>query len=96
MTPHTSHTVTDTDSRAIPPQGPSPHEDLTISEHLETMRVRDENRPGEQCFLNEQGEKRWVADSEVTRFLRRVGAEHPAEYLTSQGTTWQQRFFSGF
>ena len=86
------------DTLQIAPHGdaPAPHEDLTIAEHLEMMRVNGEQRPGEQCFLNERGEKRWVADSEVKRFVRRVGALHPSDYEVANGSDWTLNFFSGF
>ncbi|MEO7100417.1 MAG: hypothetical protein ABI162_13730 [Luteolibacter sp.] len=75
--------------------GPAPHEDLTIAEHLETMRLQNENRPGEQCFRNENGEKRWIPDSELERFLHESGAIHPSDYFSMNGRDWREIFFSG-
>jgi len=80
----------------IPPDGPPAHEDFTIAEQLESIRFPEEDRPGEDCFLNEAGEKRWVGTSEVQRFIRRLGAEHPSNYFVKHGTSWQQDLFSGF
>ncbi|MES2437987.1 MAG: hypothetical protein V4584_02915 [Verrucomicrobiota bacterium] len=85
-----SRNLSDITSRS----GPEPHEDLTIGEHIETMRVRDEHRPGQWCFLNEHGEKRWIAESEVQRFVRKNGAEHPSNYLSIKGYEWQRVFFN--
>jgi hypothetical protein len=97
MTPaQPSHSDTDTPSESTTDSGPVAHEDLTIAEQLETMRVRDEHRPGEVCFLGEDGRKRWVAESEVARFIRRLGATHPSDYLAAHGTPWQNDLFSGF
>lgn len=94
--PMRQDTTTKPEAATTASQGPAAHEDLTIAEELETMRVQDESRPGEQCFLNENGEKRWVSESEVNRFLRRLGAMHPAVYLATHGFRWEQNLFSGF
>ena len=82
----------------LAPHGDAPpvQEDMTIADHLEIMRVAGETRPGEQCFLNERGEKRWVAESEVKRFIRRLGALHPSDYQAANGSEWTLNFFSGF
>jgi hypothetical protein len=79
-----------------PATGPAAHEDLTIAEHIQTMRVSDEHRPGEECFLNSHGEKHWVTADDARRFIRRVGAQHPSDYLATYGESWEKDFFSGF
>lgn len=76
------------------PKGPSAHEDLTIAEEIETMRVAGEHRPGEECFLDSHGEKHWVSTAQVQRFVRRFGAEHSSNYLTAHGTSWEADFFN--
>lgn len=86
----------ETSGDIAPTSGPAAHEDLTIAEHIQTMRVSDEHRPGEECFLNGHGEKSWVAAEEVRRFIRRVGAQHPSDYLATYGERWEKDFFSGF
>ena len=73
--------------------GPQAHEDLTIAEHLESIRIRDEHRPGELCFSAPDGEHRWFPESEVKNFIASHGADHPSGFLTSQGTDWQHTFF---
>ena len=83
----------DTIPDVSPHDGPGPHEDLTIGEHIETMLRRSEHRPGQQCFVNEHGEKRWVAESEVTHFIRKYGAEHPSNYALIHGSDWLEDFF---
>jgi hypothetical protein len=76
--------------------GPSAHEDLTIAEQLETMRVSGEHRVGEECFLSSDGTRRWVASTEVQRFIRRLGAQHSSDYFASHQISWENDFFSGF
>ena len=78
---------------ADPHDGPHPHEDLTIAEQIETMRLSDEHRPGEQCFLTEHGERRWVSESDVEHFIRTYGALHPSNFLVTQGGDWREDFF---
>jgi hypothetical protein len=74
--------------------GPAAHEDLTIAEQLELMRVPGEHRPGEQCLLDSKGEHRWVAESDVMRFIVNHGAEHSSDYLATHGADWEEIFFS--
>ena len=76
--------------------GPAPHEDLTIGEILETMRVPSRDRPGEQCFLTEKGEHHWIPDDQVASFTAASGALHPSDYQVANGISWELRFFSGF
>ncbi|MEO5912886.1 MAG: hypothetical protein ABIS50_01550 [Luteolibacter sp.] len=73
---------------------PSAHEDLTIAEILETMRVNDEHRPGEQCFLGERDQRRWISDTELLEFVKDHGAEHPSNYLEAHGIDWKENFFN--
>ena len=87
--------TTSTQAKSGSRAGPSAHEDLTIAETIELMRVPDEHRPGEECFRTSSGEKRWVASSEVRRFIRRLGAVHPNEYEAEHGEPWEKDFFSG-
>ncbi|MES2920923.1 MAG: hypothetical protein V4819_05230 [Verrucomicrobiota bacterium] len=75
--------------------GPAAHEDLTIAEQLQIMRVPGEHRPGEQCFRNCHGEHLWVGENEVQRFVAVHGADHSSDYLNSHGADWQEDFFSG-
>jgi hypothetical protein len=77
----------------LPVDPPAAHEDLTIAETLETMRVNAEHRPGEHCFLNEDGQERWIHDAEFGDFVGRYGAEHPSNYLAKYGVDWKQIFF---
>lgn len=74
--------------------GPAAHEDLTIAEQLELMRVPGEHRSGEQCLLGSKGERRWIAESEVKRFIVKHGAEHSSDYLAAHGADWEEIFFS--
>lgn len=74
-------------------EGPAPHEDLTIAEHLETMRQCDEHRPGEKCFVTGNHETLWVDEDQLTRFIREFGAEHPSDYFSQHGTQWQDDLF---
>lgn len=76
--------------------GPAAHEDLTIAQHLDTMSAPDQHRPGERCYFNGNGERRWVAVSEVARFLRKHGAKHPSDFEAQFHADWQSNFFSGF
>lgn len=73
--------------------GPAPHEDLTIAEQLETMRVPDEDRPSEQCFINDQGEKTWLGEDHVSRFIVENGAEFSSDYQLAHGADWTKAFF---
>ena len=73
--------------------GPAANEDLTIAEQLDLMRVSDQSRLGEQCFLLPNGEKRWIAESAVLRFVARHGAEHSSDYLANHGANWEETFF---
>ncbi|RYD46623.1 MAG: hypothetical protein EOP85_07075 [Verrucomicrobiaceae bacterium] len=75
-------------------EGPDPHEDLTIAEHLETMRKCDEHRPGEVCFHAESGEQHWVEEDQLARFIREFGALHPSNYLAEHGTRWEDDLFN--
>ena len=73
--------------------GPAAHEDLTIAEQLETMRVADEHRPGELCYLNPEGENCWLEESDVKHFLAKHGAEHSSAFLSAHGADWQNQLF---
>jgi hypothetical protein len=75
--------------------GPRAHEDLTIKEQLEFMRVTSETRPGVEGFINDEGEACWIAESEVRRFITEHGAEHSSNYLLIHGVNWQEDFFHG-
>jgi hypothetical protein len=92
----TNHHEIETPRLAPHGDAPATDDDLTIADYVEIMRVEGETRPGEQCFLNERGEKRWVAESEVKRFIRRLGALHPSDYQAANGSAWTLNFFSGF
>jgi hypothetical protein len=74
--------------------GPSAHEDLTISEQIELMRVPGEHRPGEQCLLDANGGQHWIAESEVKRFITNHGADHSSDYLAAHGVAWEKILFS--
>jgi hypothetical protein len=100
--PHTAMSISSTpafdrESEEFEPDpsqnGPAPHEDLTIGELLESMRVKGEQRPGEQCFINEKHEHCWFPDSEVDRFIAEYGAEHPSTYRQRHGGDWRDDFF---
>jgi len=69
---------------------------LTIAEHLDAMRAPDQHRPSERCYFNEKGERRWVAVSEIARFLRKHGAKQPSDFESQFHTDWKSNFFSGF
>lgn len=75
-------------------KGPSAHEDLTIAEQIESMRVAGEHRPGEECFMDSHGENHWIAVVEIQSFIRKFGAEHPSNYLAEHGASWETDFFS--
>lgn len=77
-----------------PPSGPAAYEDLTIAEHIQSMRVSGEHRPGEECFLDSHGDKHWVAAGEVQHFIRDAGAQHPSDYQAAHGGDWEKTFFS--
>jgi hypothetical protein len=81
---------------AGPGSGPAPHEDLTIAEQLQTMRLESADCPGESCFLNSRGKKCWIANGVVERFIRRLGALHASDYLAAHGAAWQSNFFRGY
>lgn len=74
--------------------GPAAHEDLTIGEHLDTLRVTEESRPEAQCYLNPKGENCWFSDAEVESFIARHGADHPAEYFAAHQVDWLITFFN--
>ncbi len=80
----------------FPSAGPAAHEDLTIAEQLETMRVSGVQRVGEECFLSSDGTPRWVASTEVQRFIRRLGSQHPSHYFNSHHMSWENDLFSGY
>jgi hypothetical protein len=71
-------------------------EDMTIAEHLAVMVAPNGHRKGERCFFNDRGERRWVAESEVARFLRKHGEKYPTDFLTEAEHDWKNNFFSGF
>lgn len=71
---------------------PAATEDLMIAEELETMRVRNEHRPGERCYLWE-GSRQWLPSEKVKSFLREYGADHPSNFSVAQGKKWQQILF---
>ena|SRR6478609_2432088 len=73
--------------------GPAPHEDLTIGELLDSMRAVGEQRPGEQCFINENHEKCWFPDDRVDHFMAAYGSEHPSTYRRLLGADWKEHFF---
>ncbi|MEX1047982.1 MAG: hypothetical protein WED15_00535 [Akkermansiaceae bacterium] len=81
---------------AAPQSPPAARDRLTISEHLDTMCAPDGHRPGQRCYFNERGERRWVAVSEIARFLRKHGAKHPSDFEAQFHTDWKSNFFSGF
>lgn len=74
-------------------KGPSAHEDLTIAEHIENMRVSGEHRPGEECFLDSHGDNHWIATTEVRDFIRKFGAIHPSNFSAEHGRSWEEDFF---
>jgi hypothetical protein len=71
-------------------------ENLTIAEHLTIMVAPNGHRKGERCFFNDRGERRWVAESEVARFLRKHGNKYPADFYQESEMDWKNNFFSGF
>jgi len=75
-------------------KGPSAHEDLTIAEHIESMRVAGEHRPGEECFLDSHGNNHWIATAEVGNFIRKFGALHPSNFEAEHGRNWEEDFFN--
>lgn len=88
-------TFTHQDTTVRPPRHGQPEatEDLTIAEHLETMRVREEHRPNEECYRLENGGLAWVAESNVRRFLQEHGGDHPGDYQSATGKSWQETLF---
>lgn len=72
------------------------HEDLTISELLDSMRTTSENRPGEQCLILGDGRHRWVSNRQVNRFITESGALQPAVYPIKCGIDRKLRHFNGF
>jgi hypothetical protein len=88
-----SHTFSPANEQST---GQAVAEDLTIAEHLAVMVAPNGHRKGERCFFNDRGERRWVADSEVARFLRKHGNKYPSDFLTQSETDWKNNFFSGF
>ena len=80
--------------KIAPGKGPEAHEDLTIAEHLESMRIDGEHRPGEQCFRGPHGAHCWVEDAVLKSFLAESGAVHPSDFLTSHGTEWDTVLFA--
>lgn len=75
---------------------PATEDELTIAEHLAIMVAPNGHREGERCFFNDRGERRWVADSEVARFLRKHGTKHPSDFQFDWEADWKKNFFSGF
>lgn len=92
----TNFETIDTLNSSEPGRGLAAHEDLTIAQHLDTMSAPDQHRPGERCYFNENGERRWVAVSEIARFLRKHGAKHPSDFEAQFRADWKSNFFSGF
>ncbi len=78
---------------AFPSKGPEAHEDLTIAEHIQSMRLGSSDCPGESCFINQAGKKCWITDGVVERFIRKSGAMHPSDYQAKNGEEWQSSFF---
>ncbi len=71
---------------------PAATEDLMIAEELDSMRVRNEHRPGEKCFLWE-GHKKWLPSEKVKSFVRDYGGDHPTDFSAAKGRGWQQFLF---
>lgn len=94
QTTHSSLQDKPTSDDSLPGEGPRPHEDLTIAEHLETMCRHDEQRPGEQCFIVEHGESHWIDSSDLSRFIHEFGALHPSDYFSRHGTDWRHDLFN--
>lgn len=84
---------TSTSTRSESSTGPGPHEDLTIADHLEMMGVEEKRHPGECCFENESGERRWISDQDLEQFIRHFGAVHPSDYFATHGHDWKVTFF---
>ncbi len=63
-----------------------------IADELESMRVRNEHRPGEKCF-HWQGTQKWLPSEKVKTFLREYGTDHPSHFSVAQGRNWQQFLF---
>jgi hypothetical protein len=72
---------------------PAAHEDLTIAETLETMRVSGDHRPGDECFRDETGAIHWVSKTRLHQFLKDHGAEHPSNYRSANGVPWTDCLF---
>jgi hypothetical protein len=89
-------TFTDQDTTIRPPRHGEPDatEDLNIAEHLESIRVRDENRPGEECYRLENGGKVWVSEANVRSFLHEYGGDHPSDFFAATGKNWEEVLFS--
>ncbi len=68
-------------------------EDITISEVLETMRGAKDDKPGEHCFIGDDGHRCWIRDAELEKFITRYGALHPSSYLITHGIHWKINFF---
>lgn len=75
-------------------EGPQANEDLTISDHLDTMRSDGEHRPGEQCFLSPDGDNHWVEDGFLKQFLAEYGSVHPSDFLSAHGNDWHSVLFA--
>jgi len=73
--------------------GPAAHEDLTIAEQLEIMRITEECAPGVDCFLSPDGKITCFPEDEVRNFIAEHGAEHSSNYLKLHDTDWQEDFF---
>lgn len=82
-----------TSSQETSANPPAAHEDLTIGETLETMRVAAEHRPGECLFVGEKGQQRWISTAELGDFTGRFGSIHPTNYLATHGIDWKDNFF---
>lgn len=92
--PMTRATFSEEDIQLAPAThgAPAATEDLMIAEELESMRVRDEHRPGEKCFLW-GGDKKWLPSEKVKSFIRDCGADHPTDFAATHGRDWQQVLF---
>lgn len=73
--------------------GPTAHEDLTIAEQLDFMRITEKCGPGVECFLAPDGKTTCFQEDEVQRFIAEHGAEHSSNYLRLHATDWQEDFF---
>lgn len=74
--------------------GPAPHEDHTIADHVEAMRIQDDWRPGKACFTRDTGERVWLDETHVEEFLRQAGALHPNDYESQFGRDWTLDFLN--